>query len=114
MSTLSEKVREKVADERCIVRRCRKEGCSVSLEKAPIPRILLDLDRPGVPFLSPNDSRCDYLFIGGPGESDKAWVAPMELKKGDIKATTVVNQLRAGAEFAERLIPSEASPNLSR
>ena len=110
MSMLSEKVRGKVADERCIVKRCRKEGCRVSLEKAPTPRILLDLDRPGVPFLLPDDTRCDYLFVGGPGESEEARVAPMELKKGEIKAADIVSQLRAGANLAERLIPAEASP----
>ncbi len=110
MSMLSEKVRAKVADERCIVTRCTKSGCRVSLAKAPSPRIILDLDRPGVPFLSQGDSRCDYLFAGGPGESEKAWVAPMELKKGEIKAADIVSQLRAGANLAERLIPAEASP----
>ena len=88
----------------CVAARCRKESCSVPLEGAPSPSVLIDLDHPQAP-VGQNEKRCDYIFIGGFGE---VWVAPMELKSGSPKAGEIVPQLQAGAVIADKIVPSNA------
>ena len=78
-------------------RRCRRNGCSVILDGAPVPNCLIDMD---TGLVGKNDSKCDYIFIGG---TDNAWVVPIELKKGAFNFSQVVKQLRAGAQFAETI-----------
>ena len=91
--------------EGCIARRCSKSGCSASMKNAPSPRILIDLDHSH--FRDGKDeTRCDYIFIGGSGA---AWVAPMELKRGEVGASEVASQLQAGADIADRIVPADAN-----
>ena len=87
----------------CVVNRCRKGRCTVSLRNAPEPRVLIDLDHSSI--ADQNATRCDYIFIGG---SDKVWVAPMELKSGSPKAGEIVPQLQAGADIADGIVPRGA------
>ena len=47
----------------CRATRCRKEGCSLGLNNAPSPHVLIDMDHPDAP-IGPNESKCDYIFIG--------------------------------------------------
>ena len=75
--------------------RCRKSGCSVDLRNTPDPWLLVDMD---TDLIDENDSKCDYIFIGG---CDNTWVVPIELKKGVFKVSQVVKQLQAGARFVE-------------
>ena len=96
-------VRAKV-DASCLVRRCGKERCAVLLSGAPEPRLIVDFDKPGSP-LGPDSTRCDYLFVAE-GSGGSGWVAPLELKKGQLRAGEVVRQLQAGARAAEHLVPS--------
>ena len=88
----------------CIAKgKYRKEGCSVSLKGAPTPPIMIDLDKPQAPVRQ-NDPKCDYIFIGGCGD---VWLAPLELKKGELDASKVVKQLQAGADIADaHIIPA--------
>ena len=90
--------------EGCVVNRCRKGRCTVSLRNAPEPRVLIDLDHREAP-VGQNDKRCDYIFIGG---SDKVWVAPMELKSGKPEASEIAPQLQAGADVADGIVPRGA------
>ena len=99
----------------CVVTRCRKEGCSVSLKDAPSPRVIIDLDRPQAP-VGQTEKRCDYIFIGAPSS---AWVAPMEprvapmeLKRGKPNASEIVPQLQAGADIADKIVPRDAKVQL--
>ena len=78
-------------------RRCRRNGCSVILDGAPVPNCLIDMD---TGLVGKNDSKCDYIFFGG---NSNAWVVPIELKRGAFKVSQVVDQLRAGARFAETI-----------
>ena len=105
MSGLVQRVRVKV-DKRCIARRIRKKGCSVSLDGAPDPRVIVDFDKPGSP-LEPSEQRCDYLFVANAAGSD-GWVAPLELKRGRFHTGEFVRQLQAGAKAAEKLVPRSA------
>ena len=85
----------------------RKQGCTVRLRDAPTPRVVIDLDRPGSP-LGGQNTRCDYLFIAEPA-GDAGWLVPLELKRGGFRATEVVNQLQAGADAADGLLPQGAA-----
>ena len=76
----------------------------MSLAGAPEPRLIVDFDKPGSP-LGSDSTRCDYLFVAE-GSGGSGWVAPLELKKGRLRAGEVVRQLQAGARAAECLVPS--------
>ena len=101
---LVESVRGRI-DPECLVSSMRKEGCTVSLQGAPKERLIIDLDKPGAP-VGGDGRRCDYLFIANGAQNETSWVAPLELKKGALRASDAVQQLQAGAEVAERLVPN--------
>lgn len=103
MSTLVAAVRGKISAE-CSRESCRKAGCRASIPESMRPFVLIDLDDPASPT-GGTGARCDYLFIG----SEKNLVAPLELKAGRPRASTVVRQLQAGARMAERLIPADGT-----
>lgn len=65
------------------------------------PFVLIDMDHPESPATS-GGKRCDFLFI------NESWLAPLELKKGRVDASEIVQQLRAGAKAAEGLVPEGA------
>ena len=79
MCALMERLKGEIP-KRAIVNRCAKEGCEVSLRNAPSPHLVIDVDAP---------------FFG------------LELKRGSPNATEMVNQLQAGAGFAQVRIPAK-------
>ena len=102
--TLVESVRAQVAPS-VLVRRCNKSGCNVPLKGVPQPHLVLDLDKPGSP-LGQSETRCDYLIVGeNSGKSD--WAVALELKRGQVHAD-VANQLQAGANVTDQLVPPKA------
>ena len=103
MTDLVERISKTVSPD-CLATRCRKEGCSLVLTNAPTPNILIDMDHPKAP-VDLNQSRCDYLFIGGNSE---AWLVPMELKRGKPNTSQIVRQLQAGSDVADRIVPDQA------
>lgn len=101
MADLVSQISRKLSD-KCLTNRCSKEGCSVPLNQAPAPFILIDMDSPQAP-VDQNKRRCDYIFIGG---SSSIWLVPMELKKGRPQASEAKGQLQAGANVADaHIIP---------
>ena len=103
-----EAVRQKI-DDKCVVNKLGKEGCTVSLKDAPTPRLIVDFDKPCAP-LTRNETRCDYLLVAGDFDN-QSWVSPLELKRGNLRARTTANQLRAGAAAAEQLVPTTTQVN---
>ena len=104
MTSLLARVRNAVDARRLIKRRkLYKEGCRVLMTNAPNPRLIVDFDKPGSP-LAQEATRCDYLLVAK-GQQEFEWVAPLELKRGQLRADQVVRQLRAGASAAEKLVP---------
>ena len=97
MAGLVDAVRATV-DESCTARRCRTRGCVVSMKDAPRPNVLIKMDCRKLP-IGGSDTRCDFMFV-----SDDCVVA-LELKKGRAHASEIVEQLRAGARFADSIIP---------
>ncbi len=107
MTDLLERVRLAL-DTRCLIQRgVNKGGCKISMANAPNPRLEIDFDKPGSP-LSQNATRRDYLVIAE-GQQSFGWVAPLELKRGQLRADRVVRQLKAGAKAAEKLVPKSVS-----
>lgn len=106
MSGLLDSVRAQF-DGGCMVSgRLRKEGCTVYLNGAPTDRVVVDLDKPSSP-LSRSDTRCDYLvFAEEPGQ--RALFVPLELKKGRLRPSRVVAQLRAGTNAAVEAVGSRS------
>ena len=104
-----ETIRGKVEDTCVHSGRLRKEGCTVSLQDAPQPRLIIDYDKPGSP-LEGQEKRCDYLLVAGVNDKP-IWVAPLELKRGALDTSKVVGQLRAGADAAEKLVPDTMPVN---
>lgn len=100
--SLVRRVRDQVSKE-CLVKRCRKEGCSVSLREAPAARLIMDCDHPAAP-LDRHRKHCDYLFFADATDGAD-WIIPMELKSGQVKVGTVVRQLQAGTRTVEALVP---------
>lgn len=65
----------------------------------PSPRVVVDADRVhGV-----QGKRCDYLLFFVAAGADTLVAAPIELKSGDIHASTASKQLQWGANFADRV-----------
>ena len=109
MNGLLSVVRSQVAQS-CLVNRCRKDGCSVSLQEASPDRLVINCDLPGSPF-GPNDPKCDYLlFEEARNRAGRA--IPIELKSGRIRARDVIEQLQAGATVVENLIPRQVDVRL--
>lgn len=108
MCELVEVLKSKISSE-CHVGKCTKEGCNVPLKDAPSPRLLIDMDCRALD-IPPDSGRCDFLFVGCEGTRGAGWVVPLELKRGGPRATEIVEQLRAGAQFAEDRIPAQHEP----
>ncbi len=102
MKGLVDAVRAEVSPQ-CLSDNCRRDGCRVSLEGAPSPRLIIDFDKPGSP-LGKNQKRPDYLFIAESGNCS-LWVVPLELKKGRLDVSQAIAQLQAGARAAEGVVP---------
>lgn len=105
MTGIVEAVRNK-ANRKCFeLRKCRKDGCGISLEGMPSSRLIIDFDKPCSP-LGKKEKRCDYLLVAD--DDSKGLVVPLELKSGRYKAGGVLEQLRAGTRAAESLVPEKA------
>lgn len=111
MANLVPIVRERVPKE-CLTRTYARDGCSVRLTDAPAEHVTVDLDCQALP-LPTGKKRCDLVFVGEEtrdGRSD-IWVAPIELKSGAFRASTVVAQLQTGADLADQWLPANAMFN---
>ena len=88
----------------CVVNRCQKDQCGVSLPLVPAcKRLIIDCDKPGSPFNS-NDKKCDCLIFEE-AQNGTVRAIPIELKSGRIRASEVIEQLQAGARVVGNLIP---------
>ena len=86
----------------CEVESCRAQGCELTLAGIARERVIMDMDCLDLSWLG-DVQRCDRLFVG---EGD--FVAAIELKSGDIRASQVFEQLQSGARVAEHYVPDSA------
>lgn len=90
----------------CLAAACRKKGCRLSLDGAPEPYLLVDMDHKHAPPPGAGQPKCDYIFFGW---EKGLWVAPLELKRGRPNFGEIVRQLRSGADVAHRLVPVDVT-----
>ena len=88
----------------CITRRCREEGCSLSLSGTSQQAFAIDMNHDDSPS-DQNQTHCDFLFVGSLSGQNEEWVVPIELKRGEIGASEARDQLQAGADAADQLVP---------
>lgn len=81
-----------------------KEGCRVSMDNIPSDRVLLDVDLAFPPDRALTN-QCDFVLFYINTVQSKLIGVPMELKNGDVKASTVVGQLRDGARIVDNFTP---------
>ena len=89
-------------DSRCQASSCSDSGCSLQMNQAPEPYVLIYLENE----FSPADKtqrHCDYLFVGGSdNNAEGPWLSPIEL--GAKKASVLLDQLRGGTAIAASLV----------
>ena len=106
--TIAQKVRDAVSDT-CITRRCREQSCSLSLNGTSQQAFAIDMNHNDSP-VDQNQTHCDFLFVGSLAGETEEWIVPIELKKGAISAGEAREQLQAGADAADSLVPNELTP----
>ena len=99
MNGFTHDVGSRIEDPACLVDVIGKGSCGVSLDDAPQPHLVVDLDRTGSP-LGGAQSKCDYLLF-----ADPSLVMPIEIKDGAPNVAKVERQLQAGARAADGLAP---------
>ena len=87
---------------------CSKPGCSLPVARSLRPFVSVDLDAEGSPA-GPQERRCDFLFFSAAGDSEALRFAPIELKQGRPDALEVRDQLQAGSDIGDRLLPQHAA-----
>lgn len=95
-------------DPKCQTTVCRDGRCSLSLNDAPQPYVLVSLEHQASP-VQQGEPRCDYLFVAVDDNDGVDWIMPIELTAGAARVSKFLPQLRAGASIADKLIPSRAA-----
>ncbi|MCY4326539.1 MAG: hypothetical protein OXC53_02970 [Rhodobacteraceae bacterium] len=104
MMGLLKYVHSQITDGCAVSGTLNKNGCSAIMTGVPRSKLVIDFDKPDSP-LPPPAQRCDYLLIVECGHTDNV-VAAIEMKRGNLDASKVAGQLKAGAKAAERLVPA--------
>lgn len=95
-------------DKSCLAKRCKRDGCSISMAGISSSKILINVDSRKFPANIRNilkgRKRCDFIFLGKINSQTGDWVIPLELKKGRVDTNEVVSQLQTGADIAEILV----------
>ena len=81
-----------------------KAGCQVSMANIPSERVVLDVDLACPPDRT-ETNQCDYILFYIDTAQNSLVGVPMELKSGDVKASTVVAQLQDGARIVDKFTP---------
>lgn len=101
MNGFAQAIRTRIDDPTCLVDAIKKGACGASLANAPHPHVIIDLDEAGSP-LGQAQAKCDFLFLADPN-----LVAPLEIKDGAPGIAKATQQLQAGADAADTLVPRD-------
>ena len=83
------------------------EKCKLKMQGITVPYLVINIDKyfennSERPNSTGGGSRCDYLFVGYEKlNSEKCYVAPIELKSGDLHSRTIIRQLQSGSHFLQ-------------
>jgi len=97
MTQLASYIEKRIPKE-CQVKRCKRKGCSVSLQGFSQRRLIINLDCKQLGICSSREI-CDYIVIGALSETE--WLVPLELKRGNVEADKVRSQIQEGTKYAE-------------
>ena len=86
----------------CHAKRFNKNGCRIGLQGAPSERVIVDMDCDALHYRM---VRSDATTCSLVGNVVAAWIAPVELKSGKLRASAVLDQLDGGAKAADRWLP---------
>ena len=100
---LVEEICNKLNSSQCIVEKCKKESCSVSMKGIPKTRVIVDLDKKGSP-MSRHESRCDYL-VAVDKFKNSGLVCLLELKSGKPDVSKAQKQLQSTADKIVSWLP---------
>ena len=99
-----------IFDKKCqITNKIGRNGCNISLKDAPKSRLIIDLDAEYSPL--ENKTRCDFLFFADK-ETEQLVIVLLELKRGELDASKVQKQLKAGAALLQMYIESSSNFDL--
>ena len=101
MTKITRIVREKIPRSAIHTSSIRRQGCLLLKTGLPKSKVIVDLDKiePGS-----GDARADFLVVLDRSGGE---IIPIEMKRGAPDAQKVVRQLQAGAQIAEKLVPSD-------
>ena len=103
MNEVLDGIRSRVGEEN-LSNSCGRDGCQVSMEDVPSPRIIVDAER-AFPAHEMSGKRCDYVIFFINASGDILFTVPIELKSGGVDASEVSEQLQRGADLAVRVAP---------
>lgn len=93
----------------CKRQKCEDSGCCLLLDDFdPNNYILITMEDSNSPVAA-SGKQCDFIFFGRKPGCNDFWIAPIELTTGSRKSSELIlDQLRAGAEVSDALIPTNA------
>jgi len=84
-----------------------RDGCRMSMQDVPRPRVLVDADL-AFPAHNMNGKKCDFiLFLFE--NAGRFLTVPVELKRGKFSASEASEQLQRGADFVDRVVPKSVN-----
>lgn len=107
MTELVKVVRSRVSN-KSFAKKCNKDGCHLSLKDVPKQHLLVDFDKLNTPSGN-KTKRCDYLFISDRNSENQPYIAPIELKKGNLDVSKVAAQIKEGVGIAKDLFPKKTA-----
>lgn len=98
MTKLASCIAKRIPKE-CQVKKCKRNGCSVSLQGFSQRPLIINVDCKQL-GIRRSQENCDYIVIGALSETE--WLVPLELKRGNVEADKVRNQIQEGTKYAEK------------
>ncbi len=96
-----------------------KEKCKLQMQDIPVPYLVINIDKyfeinsESTISTGGDDSRCDYLFVGyGQHNSEQCYVAPIELKSGELRSKKIIRQLQSGSHFIQEYVSAQEDVDL--
>ena len=93
--------------EKCLDKKCKAEGCAISMKGIKGDWKLINLDCKQLSIW--NKSRCDYLFLNSASKVN--WIVPIEFKIKINDPKQIVKQLQGGANFADKFLRKKIDIN---
>ena len=98
---------QKAVHNGCITKRIQEQSCRLRRDDISDDSVTIDLRKPTGPANS-GVPHCDFIFFGRLSPDNGEWIAPIELKRGEIRAGQAKRQLQGGADVAHEIVSIQA------